>query len=92
MIYINAFLFAGIVCAIGQVIFDIYPYFIKKCGAGASVLIMNFGNMLFLSGIEGFKNLGFIGLFSEFLCKSSLAITATIIFSFLFTLIFKPRD
>ena len=116
MIYFYAYLFAGIVCMIGQVILDntkltaghitslftvvgavlsffgIYPWFIKKCGAGATVLIMNFGNMLFLGGMEGFKKEGFLGIFSGLLTKSSLAIVSAVIFAFVFSLIFKPKD
>ena len=113
---VYAFLFAGSVCSIGQIIldntklsaghitslftvigavlsfFNIYPSLIEKCGAGATVLIMNFGNMLFLGGMEGYKNSGFIGIFSNLLTKSSLAIVAAIIFAFIFTMIFKPKD
>ena len=72
--------------------FNIYPILIDKCGAGATTLIMNFGNMLYLAGIEGFKKSGFLGIFSNLLTKSSLAIVGAIIFAFTFTLIFKPKD
>ena len=71
---------------------DIYPYLIKKCGAGATILISNFGNMLYQSGIEGYKALGFFGLFSELLHRSSLAIVSAIIFAFIFAVLFKPKD
>ena len=116
MIFINAFLFAGIVCLIGQIILDntkltpghittlftiigaflsmigLYDFLIDKCGAGASILITNFGHMLFQGGMEGFKEAGIIGIFGGLLTKSSLAITATIIFSFFFSLFFSPKD
>lgn len=70
----------------------IYPYLIKYAGAGATVLILNFGNMLFTAGYEGFCQNGLIGIFSNLLSNSSLALTSTIIFSFVFTLLSKPRD
>ena len=116
MIFIYAFLFSGIVCAVGQFLLDntkltpghittiftiigaflsmigIYDVLIDKCGAGATTLIMNFGHMLFQGGIEGFKELGIIGIFNGLLTKSSLAIVATIVFSFFFSLFCKPRD
>ena len=116
MIYIWAFLFSGVICAIGQIIIDntklsaghvtslftvigailsflgIYPWLIEKCGAGATVLIMNFGHMLYSSGMIGYEEAGILGIFTDLLCKSSLAIVSAIVFSFIFTIFFKPRD
>lgn len=116
MIYFNAFILAGIVCMIGQIIIDntkltaghvtsiftvvgailsflgIYPMLLKCCGGGASTLIMNFGNMLYQSGIEGFKASGLLGIFTNLLSKSSLAIVSAIIFSFIFAIFFNPKD
>lgn len=116
MIYFYAFLFAGIMCAFGQIILDntkltaghitslftvlgailsflnIYPWLIEKCGAGATILITNFGNMLYLSGMEGYAKEGIIGIFSGLLCKSSLAISSAVIFSFIFAIVFKPKN
>lgn len=116
MIYLNAFLFAGFICMLGQIIldnskltpghitsiftvvgallsfFEIYPSLVEKCGIGATSLIMNFGNMLFLGGMEGFENSGLIGIFSGLLCKSSLAITGAIVFAFIITIFCKPKN
>jgi len=116
MIYINAFLFAGLICALGQIILDntkltaghitslftvggaflsfwgIYPWLIEKCGGGATVLISNFGHMLFTSGMEGYESMGVLGIFTDLLCKSSLAIVSAVVFAFVFAIIFKPRD
>ncbi|MBO4601220.1 MAG: SpoVA/SpoVAEb family sporulation membrane protein [Bacilli bacterium] len=72
--------------------FNVYNLFIKKCEMGAIVLISNFGNSLYESGLRGFNSNGFIGLFANMLEKSSLVLTSTIIFSFIFTCIFKPKD
>lgn len=70
----------------------IYPKLINKFHMGAIILISNFGNSLFLSGLEGYNKYGFIGIFKNLLVKSSLVLSATIIFSFIFVLIFKPKD
>ena len=70
----------------------VYSRLINYVGAGATILIMNFGHMLYISGMEGFLENGLIGIFSSLLCKSSLAIVSATIFSFIFTLLAKPRD
>lgn len=70
----------------------IYEKLLNKVGAGASVLISNFGHLLYQSGLEGYYKDGLIGIFSNLLCKSSAAIVGAIIFSFIFALIFKPKD
>ncbi len=116
MNYLYAFLFAGIACALAQIILDntkltpghitslftclgalfsflgLYDGFIEKFGAGATVLISNFGHMLYSSAYQGYLEEGVLGIFSGMLCKSSLAITGAIVFSFLVSLVFNPKD
>lgn len=70
----------------------IYDQLISHCGAGATVLISNFGHMLYSGAMLGYTESGFIGLFTGLLSKSSAAITGVIVFSFIFAMIFKPRD
>jgi stage V sporulation protein AE len=70
----------------------IYKKFIKFAEAGATVIISNFGYSLYMSGITGFKEQGIIGLFANLLSNSSCAIVSVVIFSFIFTLLFKPKD
>lgn len=70
----------------------IYDDIVSKCGAGATVLIANFGHMLYSAGIKGYEEAGFLGIFSELLCSSGIAIVSVIVLSFVFTLIFKARD
>ena len=113
MIYLNAFLFAGAVCLICQVVLDntkltpghitsgvtiigailsflgIYDKIILKCGAGATTLISNFGHMLYTSGLAGYEEAGFLGLFTKLLCSSGVAIVGVVIFSFVFKTILK---
>lgn len=72
--------------------FGIYEKLINFAGSGVTILISNFGHMLYTGAIEGFRNEGILGLFTGLLTKSSAAITATVIFAFIFTLIFKPKS
>lgn len=72
--------------------FGIYDCLIEKAGSGATILISNFGNMLYQGAIEGFRSEGFIGLFTGLLTKSSAALTSAIVFAFVFTLLFRPKS
>ena len=72
--------------------FNLYNILIKKCGMGAIALISNFGNSLYMAGLNGFYKNGFIGIFQGMLTKSSLVLTSTIIFSFIFVCIYKSKD
>ena len=116
MNFLYAFLFAGVVCALGQIILDntkltpghitslftvggailsflgCYDKFISTFGAGATVLISNFGHMLFSSAWKGYLEEGILGIFSGMFVKSSIAITGVIVFSFILAIIFKPKD
>ena len=70
----------------------VYDKIVFYCGAGATTLISNFGHMLYTSGLAGYEEAGILGLFSGLLCSSGIAIVSVVIFSFVFTLIFKARD
>lgn len=70
----------------------IYDKLIDFSGAGATVLISNFGHMLYTGAVEGFNSEGILGLFTGLLSKSSAAITSAIVFAFMFSLIFKPKS
>lgn len=70
----------------------LYDNFIKFAGSGATILISNFGHLLYTGAIEGIKNDGFIGIFTGMLSKSSAALTSAIVFSFIFTIIFRPKS
>lgn len=116
MIYIYSFLFAGIICLLGEIlmttfkikpgvvtsifvsvgafldIFNIYDYFIEKCGGGAIVVITSFGHSLIHGALNSVKTDGFLGLMSGMFSLTASGITATIVFSFIFSLIFKPKN
>lgn len=70
----------------------IYDQLIDKFGAGATVLISNFGHMLYSGAIQGYTEEGFLGIFTGLLCNSSAALTGVIVFSFIASLLFKSKD
>lgn len=72
--------------------FGIYKRLIKRFEMGAIVLISNFGNSLYEAGLKGYYDNKIIGLLSNLLSKSSLVISSTIIFSFIFTCLFNSKD
>ena len=116
MEFIYSFLFAGIVCLIGQIILDntklvpghitslfvvigaalytfsIYDLFVDKFGAGAIVCITSFGHLLIHGALAKAKVDGLLGLFTGMFSLTATGITATIIFAFIFTMIFKPKN
>ena len=111
-----SFIFAGLCCAIGQIILDNtkltpghitsifvvlgsllsffgwYDNIIIKCGAGATSLISNFGHLLYTGAIQGYIENGIIGIFTGTFTKCSASLTSVIIFSFIATIFFKPKD
>lgn len=70
----------------------IYDKLINFAGAGATVLISNFGHLLYSGGLYGLKANGILGLFSSLLCSSSAAIVSAIVFSSILAIIFKPKS
>lgn len=70
----------------------VYDIFVNKFGAGATILISNFGHSLYSSAWQGYLEEGFFGIFSNMLCKSSGVITGAIVFAFVFSIFFKPKD
>lgn len=116
MIYLNAFIFCGLICLIGQIIldnttltpghittlfvivgtfldvFNIYDKFVLWAGGGALVPITSFGHLLIHGAIATASNLGFMGLFMGMFDLTSSGIVAVIVFSFILSLFFKPKD
>lgn len=116
MIYFNAFIFAAVICLIGQIILDntklmpghitslfvvigaaldtfaIYDFFVEKFGAGAMVCITSFGHLLIHGALAKAESDGLLGLFTGMFTLTASGITATIIFSFIFSILFKPKN
>ena len=72
--------------------FSIYDLFVDKFGAGAIVCITSFGHLLIHGALAKAKVDGLLGLFTGMFSLTATGITATIIFAFIFTMIFKPRN
>ncbi|MDD2435787.1 MAG: stage V sporulation protein AE [Bacilli bacterium] len=116
MIYLNAFLFTGTVCLIGQLIldntkltpghitvifvvigtfldiFNIYDKFILWAGGGALVPITSFGHLLIHGGMEMASNIGYMGLMMGMFNLTASGITSAIVFSFILSFLFQPKD
>lgn len=69
----------------------IYEPLVKFAGAGASVPIIGFGNVLAQGVIKGVDENGFLGVLTGGAKAAAGGITAAILFGFLAALIFKPK-
>lgn len=69
----------------------VYEPFAKWAGAGATVPLIGFGNVLFQGIKEGVDQYGFLGLFKGGFTASAVGISAALIFSYLASWIFKPK-
>lgn len=72
--------------------FDIYDKIILYVGGGALVPITSFGHSLVHSALYSTNTLGVMGLFVGMFDLTSPGIVAAIIFSFLLSLLFSPKD
>lgn len=69
----------------------VYEPFLKFAGAGASVPLIGFGNILWKGVKEAVDQNGFIGIFMGGFKASAVGISAALVFSYLASLIFKPK-
>ena len=72
--------------------FNIYDQIINYVGAGAMIPITSFGHSLIHGALAKAEETGIIGLMTGMFDLTATGITAAIIFSFLLTLIFKPKN
>ena len=70
---------------------QIYEPFLKFAGAGASVPLLGFGNVLRKGVKEAVDSHGFIGIFMGGFKASAVGISAALIFGYLASLIFEPK-
>ena len=75
-----------------ECVVNIYDKFILFAGAGATVPITNFGNLLVSGALQGYYSEGFIGLLKGLLVNASAGLSATIIISFIVAVLFKARN
>lgn len=72
--------------------FSIYDEIIKIVGGGAQLPITSFGHSLIHGALAEAESTGFMGILMGMFDMTAAGITAAILFSFLFTLIFKPKN
>ena len=70
---------------------QIYQPFTDFAGAGASVPLLGFGNVLWKGVKEAVDNNGFIGIFMGGFKASAVGISAALVFGYLASLIFEPK-
>ena len=70
---------------------NIYQPFVEFAGAGASVPLLGFGNVLWKVVKEAVDENGFLGIFMGGFKASAVGISAALIFSYLASLIFQPK-
>lgn len=81
-----------LVCA-GSVLsaVGIYQPFVEFAGAGASVPLLGFGNILWKGMKEAIDKNDLIGLFMGGFTACAVGVSAALIFSYLASLVFKPK-
>ena len=68
-----------------------YEPFMEFAGAGASVPLLGFGNILMKGVKEAVDEKGFLGLFTGGFKAGAVGSSAALIFGYLASLIFKPK-
>ena len=69
----------------------IYQPFAEFAGAGASVPLLGFGNVLWKGMKEAVDQEGFLGIFRGGFTASAAGICAALVFGYLASLVFKPK-
>lgn len=72
--------------------FSIYDEIIKVVGGGALLPITSFGHSLIHGALAKAESMGMIGILMGMFDLTATGISAAIIFSFLFTIIFNPKN
>ena len=68
-----------------------YQPFVEFAGAGASVPLLGFGNVLMKGVKEAVEKEGFMGLFSGGFKAGAVGTSAALIFGYLASLVFNPK-
>lgn len=69
----------------------IYEPFVEFAGAGASVPLLGFGNVLWKGVKEAVDQNGFLGIFMGGFKASAVGISAALIFGYLASFVFQPK-
>lgn len=71
--------------------FGWYEPFMEYAGAGASVPLMGYGNILMKGVKDAVDQDGFIGLFKGGFTNGAVGCSAALIFAYLASLVFRPK-
>ena len=69
----------------------LYQPLVDFAGAGASVPLLGFGNVLWKGIKESVDQYGLIGIFRGGFNSCAVGVSAALVFSYIASLIFKPR-
>lgn len=69
----------------------IYQYLVDFAGAGATVPLTGFGNLLAKGAIQKTKELGLVGSFTGGTAAAAGGISAAVFFGYIASLISKPK-
>ena len=72
--------------------FSLYDKIILYVGGGAQIPITSFGHSLVHGALAKANSLGIVGIIAGMFDLIAAGITSAIIFSFIFALIFKPKN
>ena len=70
----------------------VYPKLVEWAGAGATVPIIGFGNVLATGVQKAVSEKGVLGIFTGALTAGAGGICAAMVFGYLAAVIFKPKD
>lgn len=69
----------------------VYEGFIEWAGAGASVPLLGFGNVLWQGVKEAVEQKGFLGIFQGGFKACAVGLSAALVFSYIAALLTKPK-
>ncbi len=72
--------------------FGIYDYIIQFVGGGAQLPIISFGHSLIHGALARTEQIGYLGIFMGMFDLVSTGLVAAIVFSFLTSVFFRPKD
>ena len=70
---------------------NIYKPFQEFAGAGASVPLLGFGNVLWQGVKEAVDKKGFLGIFQGGFKASAVGISASLVFGYIASFVFEPK-
>ena len=70
---------------------NVYEPFQEFAGAGASVPLLGFGNVLWQGVKEAVDNNGFLGIFQGGFKASAVGLCAALVFGYIASFIFEPK-